>query len=399
MRVLSSSLASLLVACGSSHPRPPDEGDARIVTQVLDRALTPEAGMTAVAQSGGWPIRTSRGYVVATVDEGLGPYVVESPSGGFADTTLEAERGIAWALVTVAEPLGASLRLVTRYGDPVRDPWTRRLVYPQGSEVALVEASGPHLERWPGLVGQGVLARTVRVWVTGETPTHVLYANDGQNLFDPRAAYSGWQLQAAAAPTTLLVGIDNTSARFDDYTPVPDDAVGSSAGGHGAAYADFVELTVRPFIEARYGAPARVGVMGSSLGGLISLYEGLRYPGRYDFVGSMSGTVGWGSIAPSSHEPTIIEDYAALAACPAATFYVDSGGSAGSGCVDSDGDGIFDDTPDAGDNYCENVQLADVMRSLGCGDRLHYVWGPGEPHNEASWRGRAPGALAVFEAL
>jgi len=29
------------------------------------------------------------------------------------------------------------------------------------------------------------------------------------------------------------------------------------------------------------------------------------------------------------------------------TFYLDSGGDAGSGCVDSDGDGIEDDTPDS----------------------------------------------------
>ena len=70
----------------------------------------------------------------------------------------------------------------------------------------------------------------------------------------------------------LVVAIDNTIDRFDDYTHVPDDVgYGGTIGGEGDRYADFVEEVVRPHIEATYGAPGAVGVMGSSLGGLISL--------------------------------------------------------------------------------------------------------------------------------
>jgi hypothetical protein len=170
-------------------------------------------------------------------------------------------------------------------------------------------------------------------------------------------------------------------------------------GGRAGAYADYVAGTVRPFVEARYGTPLRSGVLGSSLGGLLAYDQALRHPGAYDFVASLSGTMGWGSIGPGSHAQTMIEAYAALGACPDATLYLDSGGGPGSGCVDSDQDGIRDDAPDASDNYCENDQLRSVLEALGCGAALHYVWAQGAAHNEAAWRGRSPAILAIFEAL
>jgi len=62
------------------------------------------------------------------------------------------------------------------------------------------------------------------------------------------AASGGWRPDLAAASTTLIVGIDNTSSRFAEYTHVPDSA--SVEGAWGDAYADFVEQVVRPFVEA-----------------------------------------------------------------------------------------------------------------------------------------------------
>ena len=43
---------------------------------------------------------------------------------------------------------------------------------------------------------------------------------------DPGAPWGGWRLQDAAPPGVLIVGIDNTPARFDEYTHVPDDLGG-----------------------------------------------------------------------------------------------------------------------------------------------------------------------------
>ena len=226
------------------------------------------------------------------------------------------------------------------------------------------------------------------------------YAPDGQNLFNPRAAFGGWQLQAAAGPSTLVIGIDNNGAdRIGEYTHVADVIGGQTVGGQGDAYTDFLEKTVRPLIEAHYGKPKRSGVMGSSLGGVIAYDQLLRHPASWDFVASLSGTMGWGSIDETTHNPTLIELFAKLPACPAATLYLDSGGGPNGGCIDSDGDGIRDDNKFATDNFCENVQLAESLRAIGCGPRLTYKWTPDAKHNEGSWRDRAPAIFQLFELL
>ena len=60
---------------------------------------------------------------------------------------------------------------------------------------------------------------------------------------------------------------------MNEYTHVEDHVFGDKIGGRGADYARYVEDTVRPFIELRYGTPRVVGVMGSSLGGLMAFYQ------------------------------------------------------------------------------------------------------------------------------
>ena len=119
----------------------------------------------------------------------------------------------------------------------------------------------------------------------------------------------------------------------------------SERGGQAPAYADFIEARVRPMIEARYGKPQRVGVIGSSLGGLMSLYQAQRYPGHYDFVASLSGTLGWGSGARPKQ--TILDAYRAVPPRDL-VVYVDSGGG-----------------PDGGDNYASNRRFADAMAAHG----------------------------------
>jgi hypothetical protein len=73
-----------------------------------------------------------------------------------------------------------------------------------------------------------------------------------------------------------------------------------------------------------------------------------------------------------------------------ATFYLDSGGGPGSGCVDADGDGVRDDATDDADNYCETLDMRDALIALGWseGGALVYRWSSGAPHNEAAWAAR-----------
>lgn len=394
------SLLALLAGCSGTQPpaqpQVPPEGDAVVVQKVLDGQLDPDTGLAEVARSSGWPIRTSRGYLFAARDQGQGPYTVESPTDSFAPVEMKATSGLVWALVQVASPDGAEYRFHAAQGDAFSDPLSRYFTYFGISTPSFVLLSGKHLERWPGIADAKISARTLRVLVPVSAPTHTMYAQDGQNLFGT-TPFGGWRLQDAAGPTTLVVGIDNTADRFAEYTAVPDVIGGQPAGGKGLDYADYVEKTVRPFIEAHYGPTPRVGVMGSSLGGVISYVIKRRYPASYEFVASLSGTMGWGSIGDGIHNQTEIEAWTALGSCPEGRFYLDSGGGPGSGCVDADGDGIQDDTTDSGDNYCETVQLRDRLAALGCGGRVSYVFASGAQHQEGAWHARSPAIFQLFE--
>jgi hypothetical protein len=228
----------------------------------------------------------------------------------------------------------------------------------------------------------------------------VLYAEDGQNLFDPEAIWGGWRLPEALAgrDPLLVVGIDNTPDRFDEYTHVPDDIGQGLMGGDGDAYATLIEDHVRPHVEAVYGSTGLDGLMGSSLGGLISLHVAWRNPGRYDFAASLSGTLGWGRFGADNE--TIEQRW--LAAPPGTAVYLDSGGGPGTdGCEDPDSDGFPEDDPDAEDNYCETRQLADALAANGYTwdvDLWHW-WEPGAPHAEVAWAARVGMPLDLFLGL
>lgn len=404
------SVAALLAlaACEGSEsstpdgPKVPAEGDAVIFQRILDGELDPAEGLLQIAQSDGLPIATSEGFVFAILDQGRGPFTLSSFNGRFPATAARIDRGVAWALVPVPDPVGARFDWASSTAGAVLDPLSRhvRYVVPNPpsepvNQIQLVRPDGPHVERWPGVGDAKITRRTLRVWVPAEPPTHFMYAHDGQNLFNMVTPFGSWRLHEAAGPSTLVVGIDNSSDRVAEYTGFTD--LGG-AGGRGDDYADLVQDTVIPFVEARYGTPEVRGVMGSSLGGVISYHHALRHPGTFAFVASLSGTMGWGSI--TEHNPTPVEQWGALAACPAGvTFYLDSGGDAGSGCADSDGDGIEDDTPDSDDNWCENAQMRDVLETLCGAQAVHYLTAPGYPHSENSWRLRSPAILDLFEAL
>jgi hypothetical protein len=64
-------------------------------------------------------------------------------------------------------------------------------------------------------------------------------------------------------------------------------------------------------------------------------------------------------------------------------------------CSDSDSDGIWDDDQSAGDNYCETLQLRQVLQDGGYaeGRDFLYVHDPGASHDEAAWSSRLPEAL------
>jgi hypothetical protein len=200
----------------------------------------------------------------------------------------------------------------------------------------------------------------------------------------------------------MIVAINNTPERFFDYTHTTEPAaiVGGGSGtigGGGDRYADFVVDVVRPAIAAAFGeAPVR-GIMGSSLGGLISLHISRRHPTDFHFAACLSSSFGWGSIGNTTAndgDRTLIDAVRGDGVGPT-ILAIDAGGDDRVGCEDRDGDGINDDA-DAGDNLCETKQMRDVLVGEGyvLDDTLFFfrdagVSGVGAEHREDAWAFRA----------
>ena len=360
---------------------------------VLDGTRAAAEAFVEIANGAGFPMVSGDEWIFAIQADAAGPYRLAGDFNDWSPEPMTLESGVYWVKRPVSSPAGAKYKFVNPSDDYRPDAFARAYGYDQFGQYSLVRGSGAHLERWLQQSDGTVAPRRVRVWVPAEPPVRHLFLQDGQNLFDPGAPFGGWAVQQQLGTATLAVGIDNTPDRFDEYTHVNDQIQGQTVGGQADRYLAFVNGWLRPRIAARYGTPARVGIMGSSLGGLVSLYALVHLPGAFDFVGSLSGTVGWGSL--SATNPTLI-DLLGAASVQSARIYVDSGGTAGSGCVDSDGDGI-DDDGDGFDNYCENQQLIGVLAARGypnvASDHV-----PGAPHNEAAWAARVAQPIAVFEA-
>ena len=367
--------------------------DYQILQDMLAGSLDPSTGLTQVAHRGGWPIQHDGAWYFATLDDGGTIRLAgDHTAWSLVDTTVS--NGVAWTQATVSTPEGSRYKWV-HDGDYRADPWARAYTYDEHGEISLVRGPRGHLERWPAIQGQGLEGRTVRVWVPPQATTHQLYVHDGQNLFDPDAIGGGWGLQYTVGDSTMVVGIDNTSARLDEYAAWTDTLGGTSYGGLGSDYAAFVLNDVRPLVEAEYGRAGKVGTMGSSMGGLIALTMVQQHPQDWDYAASLSGTVGWGSLE-LDHD-TVMQRYVAEGYF-GVPIYLDSGGNGP--CADTDGDGINDDGGGT-DNYCENRQMADALAEAGwTWDSTLWHWHEaGAEHNEAAWAARVFRPVQHFEDL
>src|SRR4029077_13205200 len=125
----------------------------------------------------------------------------------------------------------------------------------------------------------------------------VLYMHDGQNLFDGATSFIpgvDWHvghtaddfILTGAVQPLIIVGIYNIGkSRIHEYTPTKAPHLG---GGRADRYGKFLLQEVMPFIHREYraeGGPDRIGIGGSSLGGLVSLYLGLT---RSDVFGKIA---------------------------------------------------------------------------------------------------------------
>lgn len=139
--------------------------------------------------------------------------------------------------------------------------------------------------------------RKIQVWLpltySERGPAHaVLYMHDGQNLFEPDSAFAGidWKvdeaitklISAGQIKNCIVVGIENSPDRMQELNLFTDP---------GTAYADYVVNVVKPYIDNNFNVlhdTANTGIMGSSMGGLMSFQMICRYPDVFGKAGCLS---------------------------------------------------------------------------------------------------------------
>lgn len=151
--------------------------------------------------------------------------------------------------------------------------------------------------------------RNVEIWLppgykADSMSYPVIYMHDGQNVFDPQTSYNGndWMVDEVMTrlieedqiPSAIIVAVWNSgNTRFPEYMPQKPDSVMNSTAvrerverDHGSPiisdkYLKFLTEELKPHIDSLYASrPDRdhTFIMGSSMGGLISLYALTEYP-------------------------------------------------------------------------------------------------------------------------
>jgi predicted alpha/beta superfamily hydrolase len=218
------------------------------------------------------------------------------------------------------------------------------------------------IERDSAILGRKHLVRVYLPPGYHENTLHrypVLYMQDGKNLFFPDEAFLGqdWGVGEAvrlldsmnAVDRVVIVGI-HSGDRMGEYT----------RPGY-EAYARSVVEELKPEIDRRIRvltSPRETGVIGSSLGGVVSFYMAWEYPEIFGYAACMSSTF--------SHKDDLIER---VLTEPKHTskFYLDSGWP--------------------GDNYEVTLAMAMAFGRRGYRvrqDFLHLVF-PLDEHDEKAW--------------
>lgn len=135
----------------------------------------------------------------------------------------------------------------------------------------------------------------------------VLYMHDGQNIFDGERAYAGvgWMVHEVHDKLVnmgmirelIIVGIDNMQEdRISEYAHTDGRFKRERVIGKGRYYERFVIEELKPFIDENFRTSPRAedtGLMGSSMGGLVTFNMGFRNPDVFGRLGIISPSFWW----------------------------------------------------------------------------------------------------------
>ncbi|MBZ4682746.1 MAG: hypothetical protein PWP46_425 [Fusobacteriaceae bacterium] len=145
----------------------------------------------------------------------------------------------------------------------------------------------------------------------------VIYMHDAQNIYNIGISAYGmeWDVDKTlddifekTEKGFIVVGIDNTSERdgaerVTEYSPFVNNELykitdkyndGYDLGGKGDNYADFIVNDLKPYIDKKYKTLSdreNTAIIGSSMGGFISIYIGLKYQNIFSKIGGLSNAI------------------------------------------------------------------------------------------------------------
>ncbi len=253
------------------------------------------------------------------------------------------------------------------------------------------------IQRHENFVSKFVKPRHVDVWcppgyLESNVRHAVIYMHDGQNLFAPASSMGGvdWGMDKAITrlmdakkiPGAIVVGVWHTDIRWREYMPQKPywtlalqrhhEAFVERAGGEPVSdsYLRFLIQEVKPFVDLKYRTLAdkqNTFVMGSSMGGLISLYTISEYPDVFHGAGCLS--TNWPA---GEHE--LVNEMAKMLPDPAShKLYFDHG---------TEGlDALYEPY---------QAQMDGHLRRMGYTENVNWMTRKfeGAAHNETAWRSR-----------
>jgi predicted alpha/beta superfamily hydrolase len=203
----------------------------------------------------------------------------------------------------------------------------------------------------------------------------VLYLQDGQNVFDKATSIGEeWHVDETAqglieggqVEPLIIVAIYNTGEhRIDEYAPTK---VADKGGGSADLYGRMLVEELKPLIDRKYKtlpSAASTALGGSSLGGLLTMHLGLKYPTAFNRLAVLSPSVWW-------DDRTIVREVQGLKAKLPLRIWLDAGTGEGPEVV------------------ADARSLRDALLAKGwvADHDLKYVEAEGAQHNEQSWGAR-----------
>ncbi|GEM_PF-2543635 len=234
------------------------------------------------------------------------------------------------------------------------------------------------------VVEDEVEGRTIHVYLPDgyeeeDTYYPAIYMHDGQNLFSEKLAFvEHWKIDTAMERLVkegrigkvVVVGIFNSSRRAEEYTPFADRRFG---GGKARDFSQFVVEKIIPHVEGRYRVSPRRedrAVMGSSFGGILSLWMGYTYPEFFSMVGAISPSLWFADgamLEELKHQPT--RDI---------KIWIDQGTGEWS-------------------TFTRNAVNILLQKGYRYGKDLVYYEVKGAPHNEVAWAARIDCPFILFK--